>query len=87
MRVCFFVRDGHGVRWRLRPLLRAAIQAAAQTNGLSPLTAGARENLVAGLKHKWEDVHRQYQKLALNIDSTAKVQRKETLEVRAHPLG
>jgi len=56
-------------------------QAAAQVNRLQPLTDDERAQLLNGLKKKWEECHKQYQKLTFNIDTNAKVQKKEGLEV------
>jgi len=54
---------------------------AAQTNRMQPLSEPERAELLAGLKRKWEEAHKQYQRLTFNIDTTAKTQKKEGLEV------
>jgi len=56
-------------------------QASSQVNRLQPITDDERSQLLNGLKKKWEECHKQYQKLTFNIDTNAKVQKKEGLEV------
>eukprot|EP00999_Lentomonas_sp_LEN2_P000248 NODE_1244_length_940_cov_194.500615_g1198_i0.p1 GENE.NODE_1244_length_940_cov_194.500615_g1198_i0~~NODE_1244_length_940_cov_194.500615_g1198_i0.p1 ORF type:complete len:233 (-),score=41.03 NODE_1244_length_940_cov_194.500615_g1198_i0:148-846(-) len=61
--------------------LHRAHEGQGQADRMGPLTDAERAELITGLKKKWEEVHKQYQKLTFNIDTGAKVQRKEGLEV------
>jgi hypothetical protein len=54
---------------------------AGQNTRMQPLSEPERAELLAGLKKKWEEAHKQYQRLTFNIDTTAKTQKKEGLEV------
>ncbi len=56
-------------------------QDAGQNTRMQPLSEPERAELLAGLKKKWEEAHKQYQRLTFNIDTTAKTQKKEGLEV------
>eukprot|EP01012_Entosiphon_sulcatum_P018715 TRINITY_DN234_c0_g1_i1.p1 TRINITY_DN234_c0_g1~~TRINITY_DN234_c0_g1_i1.p1 ORF type:complete len:284 (-),score=48.26 TRINITY_DN234_c0_g1_i1:32-883(-) len=63
-----------------------------QQNGPNPqaqmraLTEDEKANMIAGLKRRWEEIHKQYQALTFNIDTVTKVQRKEGLEVEMEQI-
>lgn len=39
------------------------------------MTDAEREEIISGLKKKWDETHKQYQSLTFNIDTVTKVQR------------
>ena len=39
------------------------------------MTEDEKNDIISGLKKKWEDTHKQYQALTFNIDTVTKVQR------------
>lgn len=50
------------------------------------MTEEEKNEIISGLKKKWEDTHKQYQSLTFNIDTITKVQRKENLEVEMEQI-
>jgi len=50
------------------------------------MTDEERDEMIAGLKKKWDETHKQYQSLTFNIDTVTKVQRKEGLEVEMEQI-
>jgi hypothetical protein len=57
-------------------------QAAVEEPRLRLMTEEEKRDLTAGLKRKWEDIHKMYQALTFNIDTVTKTQRKEGLEAQ-----
>jgi hypothetical protein len=57
-------------------------QVAAEEPRLRLMTEDEKRELTAGLKRKWEDIHKMYQALTFNIDTVTKTQRKEGLEAQ-----
>eukprot|EP00906_Rhabdomonas_costata_P031472 RCo044447 len=61
-------------------------QAAGEVQRMRLMTEAERDEIVSGLKKKWDDTHKQYQSLTFNIDTVTKVQRKEGLEVEMEQI-
>jgi hypothetical protein len=57
-------------------------QVSAEEPRLRQMTEQEKRELTAGLRKKWEDIHKMYQALTFNIDTVTKVQRKEGLEAQ-----
>lgn len=61
-----------------------------KTNGekdrLRPMSEDEKNELIAGLKRKWHETHKQYQTLTFSMDTVTKVQRKEGLEAEMEQI-
>jgi hypothetical protein len=61
-------------------------QHAGEQDRMRMMTEDEKNDIISGLKKKWEDTHKQYQALTFNIDTVTKVQRKEGLEVEMEQI-
>jgi len=61
-------------------------KSAGEREQLRPMGEEEKAELIAGLKRKWHDIHKQYQTLTFNIDTVTKVQRKEGLEAEMEQI-
>eukprot|EP00994_Dinema_validum_P008538 NODE_783_length_1353_cov_70.443252_g572_i0.p1 GENE.NODE_783_length_1353_cov_70.443252_g572_i0~~NODE_783_length_1353_cov_70.443252_g572_i0.p1 ORF type:complete len:273 (+),score=61.08 NODE_783_length_1353_cov_70.443252_g572_i0:70-888(+) len=58
----------------------------AENDQMQPMSEEAKAEIVAGLKRRWDEIHKAYQALTFNVDSVNKVQRKEGLEVEMEQI-
>jgi hypothetical protein len=61
-------------------------RAAGENERMRLMTDTEKNNIITGLKKKWDETHKQYQALTFNIDTVTKVQRKEGLEVEMEQI-
>eukprot|EP00667_Euglena_gracilis_P019356 EG_transcript_20716 len=59
---------------------------AAERERLRMMSEEEKAELIAGLKRKWHETHKQYQTLPFSIDTVNKVQRKEALEAEMEQI-
>jgi len=61
-------------------------QYAGENSRMREMTEEEKQDIMMGLKAKWDDVHKQFQSLTFSVDSVSKVNRKEHLESQLEQL-